>query len=88
MRPVMRHYHDIYATVLQQQRLPTMKGVWFESSEADAIEQTTVYSQMKMDHVKQRLIQTTQTKVIVVFLLPVPSLVQMNFAAHQQPTDC
>jgi hypothetical protein len=31
MRPVMRHYHDIYATVQQQLHLPTLKGVCCES---------------------------------------------------------
>jgi hypothetical protein len=57
----MRHFCDIYARVQQQLHLPTMKGVWFESSEANETEQTKVYSQTKMDRVKIMRIQPTQS---------------------------
>jgi hypothetical protein len=41
MKPVMRHDHDIYATVEEQIHLPAAKGKWIEKTKPEEIEQNT-----------------------------------------------
>jgi hypothetical protein len=51
----------------------------------DESEQTPVYTQMRMDHVKDMHIQATQLNAMAEFLLLVPSLAKCISAFNNNP---